>query len=281
MPDHYAVIGHPVEHSRSPAIHAAFAAQTGEDIAYDLLPSARDAFVETAARFFADGGAGLNVTLPFKAEAAHFADLLTDRAAAAGAVNTLKRLTDGRREGDNTDGAGLVRDLTANLGFPPGGRSLLLLGAGGAARGVLAPLLDSGPERVVVANRTSSRAVALAHRFTGRGPVTGIGLESLVDHGPFDLAINATSAGLSGTVPDLPEGLFAPGALAYDMVYGDTPTAFQRWAGEHGAQRTSDGFGMLVEQAAESFLLWRGVRPDTGPVLRQFRGCCEKGGQPI
>lgn len=281
MPDHYAVIGHPVEHSRSPAIHAAFAAQTGEDIAYDLLPSARDAFVETAARFFADGGAGLNVTLPFKAEAAHFADLLTDRAAAAGAVNTLKRLADGRREGDNTDGAGLVRDLTVNLGFPPGGRSLLLLGAGGAARGVLAPLLDSGPARVVVANRTSSRAVALAHRFTDRGPVTGIGLDMLADHGPFDLAINATSAGLSGTVPDLPEGLFAPGALAYDMVYGDTPTAFQRWAGEHGAQRTSDGFGMLVEQAAESFLLWRGVRPDTGPVLRQFRGCCEKGGQPI
>lgn len=272
MTDRYAVIGHPVEHSKSPAIHGAFAEQTGEDIVYELLPAAPDAFVETAARFFADGGAGLNVTLPFKAEAARFADLLTESANAAGTVNTLKRLEDGRREGDNTDGAGLVRDITVNLGFAPGGHSLLLLGAGGAACGVLAPLLATGPCRAVIANRTAARAVELAQRFADRGPVTGIGLDTLADHEPFDLVINATSAGLSGNVPDLPEELFAPGALAYDMVYGDTSTAFERWAREHGAERTSDGFGMLVEQAAESFLFWRGIRPDTAPVLRLFRG---------
>lgn len=277
MSDRYAVVGHPVEHSKSPAIHAAFAAQTGEDIVYDLLPAARDAFVETAARFFAEGGAGLNVTLPFKEEAARFADLLTERADAAGAVNTLKQLEDGRREGDNTDGAGLVRDIAVNLGFAPGGRRLLLLGAGGAARGVLAPLLATRPQSVVIANRTANRAADLAHRFAEYGPVTGIGLELLAEQAPFDLAINATSAGLSGAVPDLPDNLFAADALAYDMIYGDADTAFERWARGHGAQRTSDGLGMLIEQAAESFLFWRGVRPDTAPVLRQFRGRCDFG----
>lgn len=271
MTERYAVIGHPVEHSRSPEIHAAFAEQTGEDIVYERLPAAADAFVETAARFFADGGAGLNVTLPFKAEAARFADLLTERAIAAGTVNTLKRLEDGRREGDNTDGPGLVRDIMDNLGFEPGAHGLLLLGAGGAASGVLAPLLATSPDRAVIANRTAARAVELAHRFTDHGPVSGIGLDTLADHEPFDLVINATSASLSDAVPDLPEGLFAPGALAYDMVYGDNATAFERWAREHGAARTSDGFGMLVEQAAESFLLWRGIRPDTPPLLRRFR----------
>lgn len=271
MADHYAVIGHPVEHSKSPAIHATFAAQTGEDIAYGLLPSARNAFVETAARFFAEGGMGLNITLPFKEEAARFADFLTDRADAAGAVNTLKQLEDGRREGDNTDGAGLVRDITVNLGFAPGGRRLLLLGAGGAARGVLAPLLATRPECVVIANRTAERAVELARRFAARGTVTGVGLDTLAGQAPFDLVINATSAGLSDTVPELPDGLFAANALAYDMIYGDAATAFERWARENGAQRTSDGLGMLIEQAAESFLLWRGIRPDTAPVLSQFR----------
>lgn len=272
MTNRYAVIGHPVEHSKSPAIHAAFAEQTGEDLVYELLPAAADAFTETAARFFAAGGAGLNVTLPFKVEAAHFADLLTERAAAAGAVNTLKRLPDGRREGDNTDGEGLVRDLSVNLDSAPGGRRILLLGAGGAARGVLGPLLAAGPARVVVANRTAERAAELARGFADRGPVIGIGLDDLAEHAPFDLVLNATSASLSGAVPDLPAtGLFAPGALAYDLAYGDEPTAFERWARAHGAARSSDGLGMLVEQAAESFRLWRGIRPDTAPLLRIFR----------
>lgn len=280
MSDRYAVIGHPVEHSKSPAIHAAFAEQTGEDLVYELLPSAPDAFAETAARFFADGGAGLNVTLPFKAEAARFADLLTARAADAGAVNTLKRLPDGRREGDNTDGAGLVRDLGVNLGLTPGGRSILLLGAGGAGRGALGPLLAARPARVVVANRTAARAVELAHRFADRGAVTGIGLDTLSDHAPFDLVVNATSASLSGAVPALPDtALFTPEGLAYDMAYGDEPTAFQNWARAHGAARTSDGLGMLVEQAAESFRIWRGIRPDTAPVLRAFRSSAGSGGK--
>lgn len=279
MTDRYAVIGHPVDHSLSPRIHAAFAQQTGEDIVYERLPAAPDAFTETAARFFTGGGAGLNVTVPFKGEAAHFADLLTSRAETAGAVNTLKRLPDGRREGDNTDGVGLVHDLTVNLGLQIGGRSVLVLGAGGAACGVIAPLLETSPFRVVVANRTAERAAGLARRFRGHGPVptnpygpvTGIGLDELADHLPFDLVINATAAGLSGELPELPEGLFAPAGVAYDMVYGDTPTAFERWAGEHGAARTSDGLGMLVEQAAESFRIWRGVRPDTSAVLRMLR----------
>lgn len=278
MTDRYAVIGHPVEHSRSPAIHAAFAEQTGEDIVYERLPAAKDAFTETVARFFAAGGAGVNVTLPFKGEAARFADLLTGRALAAGAVNTLKRLPDGRREGDNTDGEGLVRDLAVNLGLAPGGRQILLLGAGGAAQGALGPLLAAGPARLVIANRTAARAVELARRFADRGPVTGIGLASLADRAPFDLVINATSASLSGRVPDLPDtGLFAPGGVAYDMVYGDEPTAFERWARDHGAARTSDGLGMLVEQAAESFRVWRGIRPDTAAVLKRFRRAAAPG----
>jgi shikimate dehydrogenase len=280
MTDHYAVIGHPVEHSKSPAIHAAFAEQTGEDIVYTLLPAAADAFTETAARFFAAGGRGLNVTLPFKAEAARFADLLTERARAAGAVNTLKRLSDGRREGDNTDGVGLVRDLTANLGLALGGRNILLLGAGGAAQGVLEPLLATRPSQVVLANRTPARAADLAHRFADRGPVTGAGLDALADYAPFELVINATSAGLSGTVPKLPDtGLFTAGGVAYDLVYGDQPTAFERWAQGHGADRGSDGLGMLVEQAAESFRVWRGIRPDTGPVLGMFRRGAGSGGK--
>ncbi|MES1942646.1 shikimate dehydrogenase [Salinisphaera sp. PC39] len=272
MTDRYAVIGHPVDHSKSPEIHAAFAAQTGEDLVYDLLPAPRDGFTETAAHFFAEGGAGLNVTVPFKAEAARFADLLTDRAEAADAVNTLMRLPDGRREGDNTDGHGLVRDLTVNLGLALGGRRILLLGAGGAARGVLGPLLAESPSRVVVANRTATRAVDLAHRFADRGPATGVGFEDINAQAPFDLLINATAAGLGGDVPTLPDGLFAPGGTAYDMVYGDTPTAFVRWALDHGAASASDGLGMLVEQAAESFRVWRGVRPDTAPVLHRLRG---------
>lgn len=272
MTDRYAVIGHPVEHSRSPGIHAAFAEQTGQDLVYERLPAPADGFAETAARFFAEGGAGLNVTVPFKGEAAAFADRLTDRAAAAEAVNTLGRLPGGGREGDNTDGIGLVRDLTVNLGWPLRRRRILLLGAGGAAQGVLAPLLAAGPRRLVVANRTAGRAVALAGRYRDRGPIEGIGLAALADQPPFDLVINATAAGLGDDgVPELPGGLLAPGGAAYDMVYGRRPTAFERWARAHGAERTSDGLGMLVEQAAESFRVWRGVHPATGPVIRALR----------
>lgn len=266
--DRYAVIGHPVEHSRSPQIHAAFAAQTGATLTYERLPAAPDAFVDTVERFFADGGAGLNVTLPFKAEAATYADALTERAERAGAVNTLMCRADGVMLGDNTDGIGLLRDLRTHLAAVDGAR-ILILGAGGAVRGVVPVLLDDAPAALCVANRTVERAQTIAADFADLGALTACSLDALGNG--WDIVINAVSAGLSGAMPDLPPGILDGTIAAYDMVYADTPTPFLRWAAAQGVARRRDGFGMLVEQAAESFYLWRGMRPRTDPVIAQLR----------
>ena len=271
--DRYIVIGNPVEHSKSPRIHAMFAAQTAQDIDYGRLLAPIDGFVASVREFIAAGGRGANVTVPFKEEAFRLADQLSARAAAAGAVNTLRFDSNGTIFGDNTDGAGLVRDITANLCRSLHGKQVLLLGAGGAARGVILPLLLEGPVRLYIANRTPARAASLVNEFsalpdTPPERLDGGSFSNLAGQ-HFDIIINATSAGLSDTALDLPEGIFAEGALAYDMVYGrDTP--FMQQAIAAGAQ-VADGLGMLVEQAAESFCIWRGVRPDTLPVMQALR----------
>jgi shikimate dehydrogenase len=271
MTDQYAVIGNPVAHSKSPLIHAEFARQTRQDLVYSAL-FAGDAFEAAVERFREEGGRGLNVTLPFKHRAFVLAHERTARAEHALAVNTLS-FDGGAIRGDNTDGAGLVRDLVVNLGFALRGRSVLLMGAGGASYGVCGPLLDAAPAALVVANRTVGKAVALCRHFAelrgGSGPLSASGYGELAG-ARFDLVVNATSAGLSGGLPALPEGVFAPGALAYDMVYG-RPTPFLELARASGA-RTADGLGMLVEQAAESFHVWRGVRPETRNVIAMLRG---------
>ncbi|MDI3515619.1 MAG: shikimate dehydrogenase [Gammaproteobacteria bacterium] len=270
--DRYAVIGNPIAHSKSPQIHAAFARQTGQALSYEALLAPVDGFARAVADFRAAGGRGMNVTVPFKLEAFALADRHTPRAQMAGAVNTLAFDADGIL-GDNTDGAGLVRDLVANLGCALGGRRILLLGAGGATRGVLLPLLGGEPASLTIANRTVSKAQALAALFAphaGRAQVDGCGFDQLGGH-RFDLVINATAASLAGELPPLPADLYAEGALAYDMMYGRDPTPFMRAALADGAARVADGLGMLVEQAAESFALWRGVRPDTAAVLADLR----------
>ena len=268
-PDRYAVIGHPVDHSRSPEIHARFAAQTGENLRYDLLPAAEDAFRATVDVFFESGGAGLNVTLPFKRDAARFAHELSARAARAGAVNTLARGADGQIFGDNTDGAGLVRDLRDNLGVAIAGARVLVLGAGGAVRGVLAPLAECRPAALTVANRSPDKATALAAEFADLMPVGACALAAVPPG--WDIVINAISAGLSERMPTLPDAAVCGAAVAYDMIYRDTPTPFLRWAETRGVAFRRDGLGMLVEQAGESFHLWRGVRADTAAVIRALR----------
>ena len=270
--DRYAVIGNPISHSKSPAIHAAFAAQTGQSLTYEALLGPLDAFAATVAEFRSAGGRGMNVTVPFKLEAFALAQRHSPRAQAAGAVNTLVFDHDGIF-GDNTDGAGLVRDLTHNLDCPLGGRRILLLGAGGAARGVLLPLLAERPVQLTLANRTVARAEALVADFAARtpgAPLDACGFADLAGR-QFDAVINATAASLADEAPPLPPGLYAAGALAYDMMYGRGDTPFLAAARNDGAARLTDGLGMLVEQAAESFLLWRGVRPVTAAVLAHLR----------
>ncbi|MGE4340502.1 MAG: shikimate dehydrogenase [Pigmentiphaga sp.] len=264
MTDRYAVFGHPIAHSKSPQIHTAFARQTGQDMTYEAILAPLDGFADSIAAFIAAGGRGANVTVPFKEEAFRLANRLSPRAQRAGAVNTLSFDADGIL-GDNTDGAGLVADLTRNLNCALAGQRVLLLGAGGAARGVIEPLLDQQPAALVIANRTVSRAEELAELF-GRG-IRACGFDA-VDT-PFALVINATAASLAGDLPPLSPRVFTADTLAYDMMYGrDTP--FLDFARTHGA-RTADGLGMLVEQAAEAFHLWRGVRPDTAPVITALR----------
>ena len=270
MPDRYAVVGNPVAHSKSPQIHAAFARSTGEDMSYERLLAPLDGFVRAVEAFRAEGGRGLNVTVPFKVEAFALAVLHSSRAELAGAVNTLMLEADGRWYGDNTDGAGLVRDLTENLGLELRDRRVLVLGAGGAARGILGPLLDCLPATLAVSNRTHAKAEALAAQFAPLGPIEAISPEVLPGH-RFDVVINSTSVGVASATHDWPATVFAPGAFAYDLVYADQPTQFVRWAARHGAARTADGLGMLIEQAAESFHLWRGVRPHTAPVFALLR----------
>ncbi|MFY9316217.1 MAG: shikimate dehydrogenase [Burkholderiales bacterium] len=265
MTDRYAVIGHPVSHSKSPWIHAEFARQTGQDIDYGRIEAPLDGFARSVDAFRAAGGRGANVTLPFKEQAfAYCGGEASARARAAAAVNTL-RFEGAAVYGDNTDGVGLVTDLERNLGRAITGKRVLLMGAGGAARGVLQPLLERRPAALRIANRTVRRAEELARLFMG---VQGVGFRELAGQS-FDLVINATSAGLANEAPALPPGVFAPGAFAYDMLYG-RETPFLAMARAAGAA-ASDGLGMLVEQAAESFLLWRGVRPDTAPVLAALR----------
>ncbi|MBE0619457.1 MAG: shikimate dehydrogenase [Burkholderiales bacterium] len=267
MPDQYAVIGNPVAHSKSPLIHAAFARQTGQDLVYERLLAPKDAFVATANAFRARGGRGLNVTLPFKGEAFRYATVLSERARSAQAVNTLK--FDGDVIfADNTDGAGLVNDLVRNLGCVIAGRRILLMGAGGAASGVIEPLLQQQPAQFALANRTPEKTQSLAQSF--RGALEAVSYSALAGR-QFDLVVNATSASLAGELPQLPPGVFARGALAYDMMYGRGETPFLAFARSEGAAQLADGLGMLVEQAAESFYIWRGLRPDSAPVLQQLR----------
>ncbi|PKO79519.1 MAG: shikimate dehydrogenase [Betaproteobacteria bacterium HGW-Betaproteobacteria-13] len=270
--DRYAVIGHPIAHSKSPRIHAAFARQTGQQLEYEALLAPLDGFVDTVTQFREAGGRGLNVTVPFKLEAFALASRRTDRAATAGAVNTLMFDADGIL-GDNTDGAGLVRDLVANLQCPLVGRRVLLLGAGGAARGALLPLLQAGPASLTLANRTEAKAHALTDAFRQYAPGTTLHASTFAGLAgqQFDVVINATSASLAAEAPPLPAGIYAPDALAYDMMYGSSETAYLRAAREAGVKHLADGLGMLVEQAAESFALWRGVRPHTAPVLAELR----------
>ena len=270
MTDRYAVMGNPIAHSKSPRIHTLFAEQTGQHLEYTAILVEPGHFTEAVANFHASGGKGLNITVPFKREAWTLAARRSDRAERAGAVNTLLLEASGAHFGDNTDGAGLVRDLRHNHGATLKGRRLLLVGAGGAARGVLEPLLDEQPALLVVANRTPAKAIELARLFCELGRVEGCGFNTLEGQS-FDLVINATAAGLSGTVPRLPSEVIGAETWCYDMMYGDEPTAFMRWAGAHGALRALDGLGMLVEQAAESFYLWRRVRPDTAPVIAALR----------
>ncbi len=268
MTDRYAVIGNPIAHSKSPQLHAAFARQCQQDMTYEALLGPLDGFAEAVARFRANGGLGMNVTVPFKVEALRLADRLTERARLAGAVNTLKFDDDGIL-GDNTDGIGLVADIRDRLGVPLAGSRVLLLGAGGAARGVILPLLDAGIDSLMIANRTPEKAVKLIEPFGVREGLHGGGFGMLGKH-EFDVVVNATSASLADEGLPLPTGLFADGALAYDMVYGRGETRFLADARALGAARRSDGLGMLVAQAAESFLLWRGVRPDTTPVIAEL-----------
>src|SRR5579864_2079600 len=269
-PDPYGVVGHPVGHSLSPFIHALFARQTGQAIVYRLYDVGPEEFSGFVAGFFDRGGRGLNITLPHKIVAVEAANELTARAAHAAAVNTLALRDDGTILGDNTDGAGLVRDLCDNLGLVITHRRILIIGAGGATRGILAPLLGLSPTTVVIANRTPERAQALAAAFADLGATQGVGFEDVGDE-PFDLVINATSASLSGDIPPLPQGAIGRGTVCYDLAYGRSATAFIDWARSHGCAQALQGWGMLVEQAAESFRLWRGVRPATNAVLAALK----------
>lgn len=273
-PARYAVIGNPIAHSRSPEIHAMFAAQTGQVLTYERLLAPLEGFADTVRAFRATGGAGCNVTVPFKLEAAALADHLTPRARLAGAVNTLTLNAD-RILGDNTDGAGLVHDLTSRIGMDLRGARVLILGAGGAVRGVIGPLLDAGVAMLRVANRTAARAEALQQAVSAALPpawaqrlqVGGLTLAQ----GGADIVINGTSAGLDDAAPEVPSGVLGGATLALDMVYGAQPTAFMRLAQAQGCPRVEDGLGMLVGQAAESFASWRGVRPDTHAVWQVLR----------
>jgi shikimate dehydrogenase len=271
MSDKYCVIGNPIGHSRSPDIHAQFAAQTGQDIVYERCLAPLDGFHDTVRSLIERGYRGANVTVPFKLEAAGIATRLEERARLAGAVNTL-RFENGEIVGDNTDGPGLVVDIVRNAGVPLAGKRVLLLGAGGAARGVILPILRHDPQAIVIANRTRATADALVSHFAAQAAhprqVSACGFEDIA--AAFDVVINATSASLSASMPPVPSVAFCQGTLALDMMYGNKPSLFMEFAARHGAA-TRDGLGMLVEQAAEAFAIWRGVRPQTATILEQMR----------
>ena len=266
----YAVFGHPINYSKSPAIHALFAEQTKQ---YDFEYSAQDILPECFSRavegFFSGGGKGLNCTVPLKQLAWELAGEKSTRAEISKAVNTLALRSDGTIFGDNTDGIGLINDFVQNLGVNLEGIRILILGAGGASRGILKPLLEQNPKTLVIANRTLSKATQLEQEFQEFGPIFASHFEDLKDQ-TFDLIINATAASLQGVVPPLPDDIIRPSGFCYDLAYASKPTAFVVWGQDHGAFKSVDGLGMLVEQAAEAFALWRGVRPDTGPVIARM-----------
>ena len=270
--DLYCVMGHPVAHSRSPWIHQRFAALTGQALDYERQLVPLDGFAQAVQHFAQAGGRGCNVTVPFKHEAAQCADSCSPRVHLAGAANTLV-LAQGRIHADNTDGLGLVADITRNAGMPLAGRDVLLVGAGGASAGVLGPLLEQGPRSLVVANRTLARAQALVQSHLELATLQKTKLLALdlqgLEH-DFDLIINATASSLEGAGVPVPAQVLRPGCLAYDMMYGPAAQGFLHWATQHGAQ-ARDGLGMLVEQAAEAFALWRGVRPPAAQVLAELR----------
>ena len=267
--DRYGVMGYPVTHSRSPVIHRLFALQTGQVLQYELLQVAPEKLEAALRQFQRTGGKGLNITVPHKSEVALLVDHLSERARSAGAVNTLS-FQDGEIFGDNTDGVGLMRDLITNLGVRVRGANILILGAGGATRGIVAPLLDAEPKGVTIANRTLSRAQDLAAHFSVYGSIRACRFDEITSSVTYGLVINATSAGLKGETPPYPEAAISKQTFCYDLSYGLTPTPFSHWATEAGAAHSVMGWGMLVEQAAESFQLWRGVRPDTKAVLKQM-----------
>lgn len=268
--DRYAVMGNPISHSKSPQIHAQFAKQTHQEMNYEALLVEIGGLAAAVDDFQAAGGKGLNITVPFKQDAWDLVTERTERAELAGAVNTIVIREDGSRYADTTDGVGMVRDIVENNGLELKGKCILVLGAGGAVRGVLQPLLEQRPQFVIVANRTESKAVELAKQFNFLGDVFGCGLDALPGQ-QFDLVINGTAASLEGEVPPLPDDLIYDGGSCYDMMYSSDETVFQKWACERGAVKALDGLGMLVEQAAESFSLWRGVRPETAEVIASLR----------
>lgn len=276
MTDRYAVFGNPIAHSKSPQIHARFAEQTGQALTYTAEQIEENNFEAAVKRFLQGDGKGLNITVPFKERAWALAQWRSERAELAGAVNTLYRLDDGRIAGDNTDGVGLVRDLADNNGVTLNGARVLVLGAGGAVRGVLQPLLVAGVASILVANRTLARAETLAKLFAADGRVQACGFDQ-VPAEAFDLIINGTSASLQGELPPVPAATVGAQTACYDMMYAAEPTPFCRWATELGAARVIDGLGMLVEQAAESFRIWRGVQPQTAPVINALRAALKAG----
>jgi shikimate dehydrogenase len=269
MTDRYAVIGNPIGHSKSPLIHSSFAEQTGQNLEYIKLEAPVGGFAAKVDEFRQSGGLGLNITTPFKLDAFDYATELRERAKLAGAVNAMK-FSGGRVVADNFDGVGLTNDIQLNLTFPIKRRRVLLLGAGGAARGAILPFLEQLPGELIIVNRTISKAEALVERFSPYGTLTAIGYEALIGLGPFDLVVNATSASLRGELPPVPAISFASGCLAYELAYGKGLTPFLRVAREAGAGQIADGVGMLVEQAAEAFEWWRGIRPATRPVIERL-----------
>ena len=268
--DRYGVMGYPVSHSRSPVIHRLFALQTGQQLQYELLQVAPDKLEKAIRQFQRTGGKGLNITVPHKAAVAKLVDRMSERAATAGAVNTVT-FKDGEMIGDNTDGIGLLRDLEFNLGIEIEGKNILILGAGGATRGIIGPLLEMQPRSLRIANRSLDKAQALVHHFEKYGPVSACGFNMVPVSEPYDLIINGTSAGVHGETPPYPEAAISKGTVCYDLSYGLRPTPFSIWAREHGAARSVMGWGMLVEQAAESFKIWRGVRPETADILKKMK----------
>ena len=271
MTDRYGVIGHPIAHSKSPVIHRLFAEKTGQDLSYEAIDIAPEQLATRVRQLFAEGFRGLNVTLPHKTEVVKLTSRLTSRAELAGAVNTLIVHADGTVEGDNTDGTGLVNDLRQNLRTRLAGTRILILGAGGATRGIVPALFDTNPRDIMIANRTLDRAQALARDFRMFGKILACQFQALGGQS-FDLVINATSAGLKGELSPFPTSILGPQALCYDLSYAMQETPFIAWARENGAGRVAQGWGMLVEQAAESFYVWRGVRPDTKPVIAKLPG---------